>query len=259
MSKIDDLLKDPRFKQLMSQSPDKAKSLVLEMRQHDFGKIPPAENFLQRAIKQSRSAGQAFGSFMPSNEAEGRDLGRSVLRQITNFSPGLVGEAAKFVDPRRGDVSVPSPETDYGRNLDRSVTTAELAYPVLAGGPKAVRGVGKGVKNFFSTKSAKGELEDLIRSGKDVTKKGIDKFFELKNIEFGKGLNKVKSKMSYDDFASTMRLAADEIGDSGAIGSSADKLAEVAEEIAKSGMFKSGLSSKILTPRKIQFQHKFSG
>ena len=45
-SKIDQMLADPKFRQLMTSSPDRARALVLEARQKDFGKIPKTENFL---------------------------------------------------------------------------------------------------------------------------------------------------------------------------------------------------------------------
>ena len=53
MGKIDDLLADPKFMQFAKQNPDRARTLVSEMRQKDFGKIPKTVKIFTKVKRQS--------------------------------------------------------------------------------------------------------------------------------------------------------------------------------------------------------------
>ena len=132
MSRIDDLLKDQRFRQFMVQNPERAKALVLEMRQKDFGKIPNTEGFLTQAIKQARVPGP-FGSLggtsitaaIPTNREELLDLGKVGIRQIIPDQSGMVGFGANLVGA--GSKGLPEPSTEYGKGIESSSNMAQLA------------------------------------------------------------------------------------------------------------------------------------
>lgn len=176
---------------------------------------PHPENFLQRAIKNSRIVnfgGTSITAALPTSGEEAMDLGKVGIRQIIPESPGMVGFGAQMVDKRPGGVSLPAPETQYGKNMENS---ANIAQGLHLGGAM-VPAIGKGIKNIikpFQSAPVKRGIEDLIFQGSNKVKSGVDDLFKSYNAEFGQKLDALESSMTTDDFADIVTKTADEIGE----------------------------------------------
>lgn len=193
--------------------------------------IPNTENLLQKAIRQSRSAGMPMGSFMPTSREEVSDAFKVGIRQIIPDNPGLVGMGANIVDPGR-DISLPAPETDYGRGLEAAGNTAQLLHLGGAGVSALKKPVGSLISKFRTgpIKEKIKSVEDLISNSKQAEmgfkeeaekvsyvgsksiKDQISGRFRDANKRFGEVFSQLESRMGDEDLAKVIKRAADDIG-----------------------------------------------
>ena len=131
---IDTLLADPKFRRLMQINPDKAKSIVLDMRQAHFGKPPKPEGFLQRAMQKSRGFTEGFADVTTLG---GTALARNLANKMVPLSP----EA----------------ESKYQENF-KVDPQAKMAGALTAGVGGGINLAGKGIASLFSKQFAKKAL-----------------------------------------------------------------------------------------------------
>src|SRR3990167_7145625 len=148
-SKIDQMLADPKFRQLMTSSPDRARALVLEARQKDFGKIPKTESFLEKAIKSSRNtlgAGIPPLQFMPSNMEELKDIPSVIANQLPIEAGRISMKIANPISNRleRMIPETPQPKTKFGKDASARGNQAQM----LAAGVELASMAKQGMKNF---------------------------------------------------------------------------------------------------------------
>lgn len=146
------------------------------------GKVEHPENFLQRAIKNSRIGqfgGTSITAALPADGQEAMDLGKDVLRNVAGPSQGrgLVGVGANMSDPAgsfREHVNDEefqkklAPETPYGKNMDAAIKVAPFAEMGLSGIAPAAGGI-KSLVNSFRTSPIKNKIssiEELILKSK---------------------------------------------------------------------------------------------
>lgn len=137
----------------------------------------PQQSTMQKVITQARGFNPV--GFLPINKAEALDVGKVGLRQFVPDNPGLVGFGANLVD-KRGPISLPKPETDYGRNLEMSADMAQLAYGVGAL-KNIVKTAPKNTSKQFgklrrSTKKAQGIADNLYDGAKTARKNVGDRY-----------------------------------------------------------------------------------
>lgn len=177
------------------------------------GRIEKSGNLLERVIKNSRIGpfgGTSITAALPTSEQEAMDLGKVGIRQIIPEQVGLVGMGAKMVGAK-GDMKLPPPQTDYGKNLESSANIAQLLHL----GGSTIPAIGKGIKNIikpFQTTPVKQSIEDLIFQGSKKVGSSVDDLFKQHNARFGEGMSNLQSSMSSDDFADIVSMTADELG-----------------------------------------------
>lgn len=175
--------------------------------------LPNPENFLQKAIKNSRIGnfgGTSITAALPADGAEAMDLGKVGIRQIIPDEAGLVGMGAKMAGVK-GDIKLPAPETQYGKNLENSANIAQVAH--LGGSLASSAGEGiQGLINKFRTTPTKQAIEDLIFQGGNKVKGAVGEMFKSSNAKFGEGIKNIESTMTADDFADIVAKTADELG-----------------------------------------------
>ena len=193
---IDRMLADPKFRQLMQLSPDRAKALVLEIRQKDFGKIPKTESFIERAIKGSRNvlgAGVPPIQFLPSNKEELSDIPSVIAEQLPiglgRLGMRMANPISKFAESKIPDV--PKPKTQFGKDISARANQAQM----IAGGLElggAGFNLAKNLKKSFTPfrkfpieqeiLGLEKEAEKVAYSGSKAVKKAIpEKFIQAKD------------------------------------------------------------------------------
>lgn len=179
MSRIDDLLADPKFKQLMAESPDKARAFVQQMKQHDFGIIPKHENFLQNVINGAGSFARGF-----------RDVETMGMHQLGD----MAGEAFsdKFIKPNFSpEVNARADKMFNSMNHEDNNPTAYAAgasIPVIHGGIALAKGIG----SLFDVAGARRSMSDVIQNSAKRAAGKIEETSHLANKAMGEGLAKLK-------------------------------------------------------------------
>lgn len=120
MSAIDDLLKDPKFRKLMSSAPDRARAIVSEMSQRDFNNIPNSDNFLEKAIGTAKAIGKdaLIGITSAENTATMGAYGEAT--QAMSKIGNIIGDVAGFPNTpeiESGNFGMVKPSTDPGQGL----------------------------------------------------------------------------------------------------------------------------------------------
>src|SRR3990167_1530714 len=201
--------------------------------------IQNPETYLQRIIRQSRGSGQAFGSFAPSTGQEGLDLAKVIGRQfpgtreqsINPFQQGAIGMGANIAGLEKSSPLIPEPETEFGKNLEFASDIAPYAIggiKALEKSPKAI----KGIYELFSQSAQKRKLSDVARRGAGEVEQRFRNLWDEFHTKFGEGLNKMKPKVTNQDFADSLRKAANdpELGTKNIPGSGAEYMEKLAKE-----------------------------
>mgnify|MGYP007031186951 CR=1 FL=1 len=182
-STIDQMLSDPKFRQLMKANPDRARALVLEVRQKDFGKIPntgklldlsrPSRSFQQDLPQVAFQTGQGLLENLPQNIIENpRTFVSSGIPGVQFKSGAMLPDMIRaFLDKRGGGTGQ--------RRIEPETTEFSEKYlePNTAAG-KAVGLAGNIVTSFLSpaamlagpaTKSLRtGHIRKEIKSIEDL-------------------------------------------------------------------------------------------
>lgn len=246
---IDKLSEDPEFLDL---SQDEQDQLVHELAQEKMGVVPKTENFLQRAIKNSRIGtfgGTSITAALPSDGEEFRDMGKVAMRQAIPDQSGLVGVGANMAGVK-GNIGLPSPQTPYGQNLESSANIAQLSHMVGGIGSLLKQPIGNAI-NSLRTSPIKNEIksiEDLIAhskkaeipvkedianlklegrnlgqkssreaervayEGSKAIKGQVSARFKDANQRFGEEFSKLESTMGDEDLGKVIKNAAYDIG-----------------------------------------------
>ena len=220
-SKIDQMLADPKFRQLMTSSPDRARALVLEARQKDFGKIPKTESFLEKAIKSSRNilgAGIPPLQFMPSNMEELKDIPSVIANQLP-IEAGRIG--MKIANPisNRLEKFIPKtsePKTQFGKDISARANQAQMIAAGLELGGAGLN-LAKNLKKSFTPfrkfpieqeiLGLEKEAESVSYSGAKAVKKAIpEKFIQAKDSykAFIDEVDVSETKTTVDDLVSVL-------------------------------------------------------
>lgn len=234
---INKLSEDPEFLDLESADQDQ---LIEELAQEQMGTVPKPENLLQRVIKSQRMGpfgGTSITAAVPTTGQEAIDLGKVGIRQIVPDQSGPVGIGAKMAGVK-GDINLPAPETEYGKNLENSANIAQLLHLGGAAGSIAKNGISK----FFSkgnlpkeVEATKGSIQDIIHNGPRKVKDGISDIFNDSQKEFGKRIENIpgnfNAQMTSDHFYEALENTAMKLGNSKVAGSSGDFIMKLAQEI----------------------------
>jgi len=94
MARIDDILNDPDFRAL---PPERQDAFIDEMRQKDFGKIPPSENVLQRAVNiGGKTAMSTLGQMIPGQDVPLPFFTKAATGIDTHALPTMTSEARQM-------------------------------------------------------------------------------------------------------------------------------------------------------------------
>src|SRR3990167_7619279 len=240
MSTIDEVLKDPDF---LALSEDEQISFIDEMRQRDFGKAPPTEGFLQKAIKTASSA------FTPQLQEEMGDVPRIMLEttgipsiyNIMRRNPlaGFAEMGAKVSGSRIEDENIfpgfPEPKTEWGKEYNKFIGNVQMAVPSVIGAKRLGVGTVKGIGSLFNVRKSEEKLLDVAYKGSEKVKSRIPNFLKEASDMFGETIDNLPSKMTKENQAEYLMKSAQDLGDVDIIGSSSNKLWKLAVQLSKKG------------------------
>lgn len=203
-STIDKMLADPKFRQLMTQSPDRAKALVLEARQKDFGKIPKTEGFLQKSIRTA-------GLFVPQSKEEWSDVpqiaGQAIGLPLLKLSPPMQAISAFTPSVNEGFDKLLEPKTEWGKEMNKFVGRAQIAVPASLGMKKLVEGGGKFVGRVMADPK-----EFAYNAGKAV-ETAREALLDAAQGKFGKAFEKINPTMVRSDWDDIILKSVDDLTD----------------------------------------------
>jgi len=248
---IDELAKDPEFLEL---DPSEQDTLVEELVQEKYGKIPKSENILERAASLSNEIGAVASSAAFPFPQMGRELSRSPVAGPVEYGNRLIngdlpeasfdlpeaktgiGKTASFVAPfimpslgliKGGKSAISGLRTAPIRKEIQGIESAILESKKLEAPIREEIGQIGRVRKILKSRASR-EAEKVSFLGKQGVKNAVTNKFKEANRIFGEKLDGLTSQMADSDISNIIQKASKDVGAESIPGTPGHKLMQFA-------------------------------